>query len=61
MISLILGLVLLGVLLYLLEAYVPMDPVIKTVIRIVVVVCVVYYLVGLFGFADLPVPSFRHR
>lgn len=59
MITLILGLALVGLVLYLIETYIPMDPAIKTVIRIVIVVCVIYYLVGLFGIADLPLPRVR--
>lgn len=59
MIALVIGLALVGLVLYLIDTYVPMDPVIKTVIRIVVVVCVILYLVRLFGIADLPIPRAR--
>lgn len=55
MISLVIGLALVGIILYLIETYVPMDPVIKTIIRIVVVIIVILYLVRLFGFVDLPI------
>ena len=59
MIALVLGLALLGLLLYLLEKFVPMDPVIVIVIRVVIVICGVYYLASLFGFHDLAVPRIR--
>jgi membrane-bound ClpP family serine protease len=59
MIELIILLVIVGVCLYLIEAYVPMDPAIKTVIRVVVVLCLVLYLLSAFGILDVPVPRFR--
>ncbi len=59
MIGLILGLALIGLVLYLIETFVPMDAAIKTVIRIVVVVCVIFWLAQLFGFADLPLPRYH--
>lgn len=58
MITLILGLAVIGLLVYLLEHYVPMSPPFTTAIRVVVVVCIVIYLVRLFGL-DLPVPRVR--
>lgn len=61
MIGLILGLAVLGVVLYLIETLVPIDSTIKMVIRVVVIICVVYYLVGLFGIVDLPVPRVGGR
>ena len=54
MIHLILGLALIGLALYLIETYVPMDPVIKVLIRVLVVIAVVLYLLRAFGFADIP-------
>lgn len=59
MITLVLGLALVGLVLYLIETYIPMDPVIKTVIRIFIVVCIIMYLVRLFGVADIPLPRAR--
>lgn len=59
MIGLVLGLALVGLLLYLIEKFIPMDPVILIVIRVVVVVLIVYYLAHLFGVADLPLPRGR--
>jgi hypothetical protein len=59
MIGLVLVLVIVGVCLYLIENYVPMDPVIKTVIRVIVVVCVVLYLLKAFGVVDVPIPRVR--
>ncbi len=59
MIGLILVLVIVGVCLYLVETYIPLDPVIRIVIRIVVVVCVVLYLLSAFGVGDVPIPHVR--
>jgi hypothetical protein len=59
MIGVILALVLVGVILYLIETYVPMDPAIKIVIRIVIVICLIYWLIGVFGIADVPIPRAR--
>ena len=59
MIGLIIVLVIIGVCLYLIENFVPMDPTIKTVIRVVVVLCVVLYLLQAFGIVDVPLPRAR--
>jgi len=59
MIGLIIVLVIIGVCLYLIENFVPMDPTIKTVIRVVVVLCVVLYLLSAFGIVDVPLPRAR--
>ncbi len=49
MISLLLFLVVVGVLLYLLNAYVPMAAPIKTVINVIVVLAVIVYVLQAFG------------
>lgn len=59
MIMLILSLALLGVLLYAIKTYVPMDPAIQMLITVVVVICVVLWLAGIFGIVDIPVPRVR--
>jgi len=56
MISLLLLLIICGVALYLVETYIPMSPPIKTVIRVVVVICLVLVLLRAFGVADVAVP-----
>lgn len=61
MIALVLGLAVLGFLLYLLFTYVPMPDVMRTVIIFVVVLCVVMYLVNAFGLVDLPLPRMGQR
>jgi len=53
LIQLIVGLVLVGVILWLVETYVPMDPAIKVVLRIVVVLVVVLWLLRVFGLTHL--------
>jgi len=59
MIELLLILAIAGVCLYLVEAYVPMDPAIKTVIRVVVVLCLILFLLRAFGISDLATPRLR--
>jgi hypothetical protein len=49
LIGLILTLVAVGVLLWLLNNYVPMDPKIKTIINVVIVIVVVIWLLQAFG------------
>jgi hypothetical protein len=56
MIALLLTLVVVGVILYLIETYIPMSPPIKTVLRVVVVIILVLWLLRLFGIADVAVP-----
>lgn len=55
MIQLLLVLVIVGVCLWLIEAYVPMDPAIKVIIRVVVVIILVLWLLRLFGIVDVPI------
>jgi hypothetical protein len=64
MLSVLLTLVVIGVLLWALNTYVPMDGKIKTLINIVVVICVVVWLLnvfGVFGAVNVPVPQIHHR
>lgn len=49
LIYLILGLALLGLLVWAIETYIPMSPPFKTVIRVVVVIAVILYLVHRFS------------
>ena len=48
-IALIVGLVVIGVLLWFVYAYIPMDAKIKNILNIVVVICVVLWLLNVFG------------
>ena len=62
MISLIVTLVVVVVLLYCINRFVPMDTRIKQILNIVVVICVVVWLLyafGILGGADVPVPQIR--
>jgi hypothetical protein len=52
MITLLIGLVIVGVGLYLIETYVPMSPPIKLIIRIVVILILVVWLLRFFGITD---------
>lgn len=49
MISVLITLIIVGVLLWLVNAYIPMDGKIKQIINIVVVIMVVLYLLSVFG------------
>jgi hypothetical protein len=63
LIGLVITLIVVGVLLWLLETYIPMDPTIKRIIQVVVIICVVLWLLNAFGlFAgmhDVQVPRLR--
>jgi hypothetical protein len=59
MIGVIVVLVVVGVVLWLIQTYVPMAPPIKVVITVVVVLCVCLWLLGIFGVRDIPVPQVR--
>lgn len=52
LISLLLTLIVIGVLLWLVNNYIPMDGKIKTILNAVVVVCVVIWLLSAFGIID---------
>ena len=54
MITVIIVLIVLGLLLYLVETYIPMAPPFKVVIRVVVVLFLILYLLRVFGIADIP-------
>ena len=60
MLHLVIVLIVIGVLLWAINAYLPMDAKIKQILNIVVVICVVVFLLNEFGvlsgFNDIPVP-----
>lgn len=60
MLHLVIVLVVIGVLLWAINQYLPMDAKIKQILNIVVVICVVIFLLNAFGilsgFNDIPVP-----
>ncbi len=61
MVSMIITLIVIGILLWLVNAYLPMDAKIKNILNIVVVVCVVLWLLNSFGVFhhvnNVPVPQ----
>ena len=63
LISLVVTLIVVGVLLWLVNAYIPMDGKIKKILNIVVVICVVIWLLYAFGIVnhagDIRVPQLR--
>ncbi len=63
MISLVITLIVIGVLLWLVNNYIPMDGKIKQIINVVVVICVVVWLLSAFGVlghtGDISVPQVK--
>jgi 1-acyl-sn-glycerol-3-phosphate acyltransferase len=63
LISLVITLIVVGVLLWLVNSYIPMDGKIKKILNLVVVVCVVLWLLSAFGVlghsGDIRVPQLR--
>jgi hypothetical protein len=63
LISLVITLVVIGVLLWLVNTYIPMDGKIKSILNAVVVICVVIWLLFAFGIlnhsGDIRVPQVR--
>jgi len=55
LLTLVIGLAVLGLCLWLVEHYIPMDPIILMAIRIIVVLAIIVFLLRLFGFADIRV------
>ncbi len=49
LIQIVLVLIIIGVLLWLINAYIPMARPIKTILNILVIICVVLWLLSLFG------------
>jgi len=56
MIALILTLAIIGFIVYLIITYIPMPQIFKTGILVIVAICVILYLMKVFGFGDIPVP-----
>ena len=50
LISVVVVLVVLGLVLYLIRNFLPLDPAIQTVIQVVVVIAMILYLLRVFGF-----------
>jgi len=63
MMSLIITLIVIGVLLWLINNYIPMDGKIKKILNVVVVICTVIWLLSAFGVlghsGSIPVPQLR--
>ncbi len=63
LVNLVVTLIVVGVLLWLVNTYIPMDGKIKKILNIVVVICVVLWLLSVFGVlghsGDIRVPQVR--
>lgn len=55
LISLVIVLIIVGVILWLINTYIPMAPPIKTVLNVVVVLVVCLWLLSLFGIGDITI------
>jgi hypothetical protein len=56
MISLVLTLALVGFIVYLIVTYIPMPPVIRTGILVLVVILMILYVMRVLGISDIPLP-----
>jgi len=52
LIGLVITLIVIGLLLYLVNQYLPLDPKIKQILNVVVVICTVLWLLSVFGVFD---------
>jgi hypothetical protein len=63
LVTLIITLIIIGVLLWLVNSYIPMDGKIKQILNIVVVICVIIWLLSVFGIVghsgDIQVPRIQ--
>lgn len=63
MLAVVITLLVIGVLMWLFETYIPLDPTIKRIIQVVIIICVVLWLLNVFGVLgamhDVPVPKLR--
>lgn len=63
LVSLVVTLIVVGVLLWLINTYIPMDGKIKRILNVVVVICVILWLLSAFGIlghsGDIRVPQVR--
>lgn len=57
MIALIITLALIGLIVYLITTYIPMPPIFKTIIYVIVAVVLILYLMRVFGIGDIAIPK----
>lgn len=57
LLNLIFLLILIGIALYLVERFIPMDEAIKTIIRIVVILVVIFAVIGVFISGGISIPT----
>jgi hypothetical protein len=60
-ISVVITLIVLGVILWLVNTYIPMDPKIKTILNVVIVIIVILWLLNMIGFLGGTMPIYRVR
>lgn len=59
MIGVILTIAIVGLIVYLIVTYIPMPPPFKQIIIVIAVICLLFYLLNVFGFVDIPLPRRR--
>ncbi len=59
MLSLVFTLVVIGFVVYLITNFIPMPQIFKTGIQVIIAICVILYLLQIFGVGDLPLPRVR--
>jgi len=63
LIALVLTLIVVGILLWLVETYIPMDPTLKRILHVVVIIAVIVWLLSVFGvwayLGEVTVPRVR--
>lgn len=59
LLPIIITLVVIGVILWLVNTYIPMDQKIKTILNIVIVILVILWLLNLFGMLSMTIPIYR--
>ena len=63
MISLIITLIVVGLILWAINNFIPMDPKIKMILNVVVIICILLYVLSAFGLlsgASAPLPRIRN-
>jgi hypothetical protein len=56
MLQLILTLAFIGLIVYLIETFIPMPQVFKVIIYAIVAICLILWLMHVFGVSDIPLP-----
>jgi hypothetical protein len=61
MLSVVIMLAIVGLVIYLITTYIPMPQIMKTIILVIVALCVILWLMNIFGLGDIPIPHIPRR